>query len=212
MGFCATYGLKINPSAIDFGLVLVGKSKDTLIAFSNTGNDTLRIASINSSIQSVIPMQTTLNILPNVNVNDAIRFTPTGVGPVSGVLIVTSNGPSSPDTVKVIGSGVTATTGIAQEGIPAQFDLRQNYPNPFNPSTNISFSLPKAAYVSLRVFNTLGQEVSSLVNERKEAGYYQVTWNANAPSGIYFYRLQAGDASTGSARGFVETRKMILIR
>jgi hypothetical protein len=119
------------------------------------------------------------------------------------------------------------------------FSLDQNYPNSFNPSTTISYALPKAASASLKIFNALGQEVDSLVNERKEAGFYQTTWNASTvPSGIYFYRLsvvpsarrdlvptegrngQAGDASTGStsspqagsARGYVETKKMILLR
>jgi hypothetical protein len=91
-----------------------------------------------------------------------------------------------------------------EETIPTHYSLSQNYPNPFNPSTTISYSLPKTAVVSLRIFNTLGQEVSMLVNERKEPGYYQTTWNANVPSGIYFNRLQAG--------GFVETKKMILLR
>jgi hypothetical protein len=87
---------------------------------------------------------------------------------------------------------------------PDKFHLSQNYPNPFNPSTTISYSLPKAAVVSLRVFNALGQEVALLENERKEVGYYQVTWNANVHSGIYFYRLQAGE--------YVETKKMILLK
>ena len=81
--------------------------------------------------------------------------------------------------------------------------MNQNYPNPFNPSTTVSYSLPKTVSVLLRVFNALGQEIALLVNERKEAGYYQATWNANVPSGIYFYRLQAGE--------FVETKKMILL-
>ena len=89
--------------------------------------------------------------------------------------------------------------------IPADFALSQNHPNPFNPSTIIGYSLPRTAIVSLRIFNTLGQEVASLVNEQKEAGYYQARWNAlDVPSGIYFYRLQAG--------GFLETKKMILLR
>jgi hypothetical protein len=88
--------------------------------------------------------------------------------------------------------------------LPRDFALNQNYPNPFNPSTTISYSLPKAAIVSLRIFNALGQEVATLVNEQKEAGYYQVQWNANVSSGIYFYRLQAGE--------YVETKKMILLK
>ncbi len=98
------------------------------------------------------------------------------------------------------------TTPVERSGseIPSEFALSQNYPNPFNPSTTISYSLPMTANVSLGVFNTLGQQVALLVNERKEAGYYQVTWNANVSSGFYFYRLQAGE--------FVETRKMILLQ
>jgi hypothetical protein len=97
--------------------------------------------------------------------------------------------------------------------VPKSFELLQNYPNPFNPSTTISYSLPKSATVTIKIFNALGQEVALLVNERKEAGNYQTTWNAsNAPSGVYFYRLQAGEASTGSARGFVQTRKLLIVK
>jgi photosystem II stability/assembly factor-like uncharacterized protein len=106
---------------------------------------------------------------------------------------------------------ITFVDGQSPE-IPKHFILAQNYPNPFNPSTTISYELPRAASVSLKIFNTLGQEIAVLVNERKDAGFYQVQWNANVLSGIYFYRIQAGDASTGSARGFVETKKMILLK
>jgi len=100
-----------------------------------------------------------------------------------------------------------ATVGVEKDdhSLPPQFALSQNYPNPFNPSTTIGYSLPKAARVSLRVFNTLGQEVASLMNGEKEAGTYQVTWNAaGMPSGVYIYRLQAG--------GFVESKKLTLLR
>ena len=99
------------------------------------------------------------------------------------------------------------TTGIARPdgAIPSEYALSQNYPNPFNPSTAICYDLPNSATVSLNIYNSLGQLVATLVNERKEAGHYQATWNASSvPSGIYFYRLQA--------REFVETRKMILLQ
>jgi hypothetical protein len=88
--------------------------------------------------------------------------------------------------------------------IPTVFSLEQNYPNPFNPSTTIRFDLPKASVVTLKIFNTLGQEVVTLVNERRSPGRYQIQWNGNVSSGIYFYRLQAGE--------YVETKKMILLR
>ena len=92
----------------------------------------------------------------------------------------------------------------SEASLPKGVFLDQNYPNPFNPSTIIRYELPKSSNVTLKIFNTLGQEVVTLVSERKDAGYYQTTWNANVPSGIYFYRLQAG--------AFVETKKMTLIR
>ena len=82
--------------------------------------------------------------------------------------------------------------------------MSQNYPNPFNPSTTIRYSLPKAANVSLKVYNTLGQLVATLVDEHKEAGYQQIQWNASVPSGIYFYRLELGE--------YVETKKMIVLK
>jgi hypothetical protein len=90
-------------------------------------------------------------------------------------------------------------------GTPAKFELSQNYPNPFNPSTTISFSLPKAAYVSLKVFNALGQEVATVVNGIKEVGNHRIDFNAvNLNSGIYFYKLEAGDIT--------QVKKMTLIK
>jgi len=96
--------------------------------------------------------------------------------------------------------------GIEKDGrlVPTQFALSQNYPNPFNPATTISFELPTASRVSLRVFNALGQEVAVLVDEEKKPGVYEVRWNTNLPSGIYFYRLQAGD--------YLKTMKMALVK
>jgi hypothetical protein len=86
-----------------------------------------------------------------------------------------------------------------------EFTLDQNFPNPFNPSTLIKYSIPNSYQVSLKIFNTLGQEMETLVNEEKQVGTYEVNWNAsNLQSGVYFYRLQAGS--------FVQTRKMILLK
>jgi len=106
--------------------------------------------------------------------------------------------------VQLILTGVTVGVENVENQLPASFSVSQNYPNPFNPTTMIQYQLPQAATVSLKVFNTLGEEVSVLVNEHKEAGTYQARWNATTPSGVYFYRLQAG--------GYVETKKMILLR
>ena len=78
------------------------------------------------------------------------------------------------------------------------FSLDQNYPNPFNPATIISFSLPSKSFVSLRVFDALGREVSTLVSEELSGGTYTRQWNAAAlPSGVYFYRLVANAIPSG---------------
>lgn len=79
-----------------------------------------------------------------------------------------------------------------QIGVPAAFELNQNYPNPFNPSTKISFGLPKDGNVTLKIYDFLGKEVATLVNEYKNAGYYTVDFNAsNLTSGVYFYKMES---------------------
>jgi len=81
--------------------------------------------------------------------------------------------------------------------LPNQTKLLNNYPNPFNPVTTISFKLPKYVFVNLSIYNLAGQLVETLVNEQKNAGYYSVEWNAkNVSSGIYFYRIDAGEFSS----------------
>ena len=88
---------------------------------------------------------------------------------------------------------------------PLTFALEQNYPNPFNPSTSIKYSVPENGFVKLSVYNLVGEEVSVLVNETVDAGFYEVAFNAaNLPSGTYFYRLQTGNS--------LQTKKMILLK
>ena len=85
------------------------------------------------------------------------------------------------------------------------YELSQNYPNPFNPSTTIQFALPQAAYVTLEVFNVVGERIDLLVSQELNAGKYNYEWNGlTLTSGVYFYRLQSGS--------FVETKKMILLK
>jgi hypothetical protein len=80
---------------------------------------------------------------------------------------------------------------------PDKFELFQNYPNPFNPTTKIEYQLPNDGLVSLKVYNLLGEEIATLVNEQQEVGYRSVEWKANqVSSGIYFYRLQCGSYSS----------------
>jgi len=101
--------------------------------------------------------------------------------------------------------GTTSGSKRPPSEVPEHFALDQNYPNPFNPSTTIRYELPHASRVSLKIYNTLGQEVATLVNETKAAGVYTVQFDAgNLASGVYFYRLQA--------RNFVETKKLVVLR
>jgi len=99
------------------------------------------------------------------------------------------------------------TIGIEENNsvIPENFKLYQNYPNPFNPATTISFSLPQASYVKLKVFDAAGREIKELINEYRQRGNYEVKFDgSNLPSGIYFYRLAADD--------FTAVRRMILLK
>ena len=91
------------------------------------------------------------------------------------------------------------------ESLPEQFMLSQNYPNPFNPSTTIEFALPHAGFVTLKVYNVLGEEVATLIAGDHPAGTFKATWDASEmPSGVYFYRLTAGN--------YVQTKTMVLFR
>jgi hypothetical protein len=84
------------------------------------------------------------------------------------------------------------------------YRIAQNFPNPFNPSTNIKYSIPELSNVVIKVFDILGNEIETLVNEEKPIGTYEVKWDAkNNPSGIYFYRIIADN--------FIETKKMVLM-
>jgi hypothetical protein len=112
-----------------------------------------------------------------------------------------------------VGSGVwkrpltEMVTGIEEKknNLPVSFSLYQNYPNPFNPTTTIKYGIPKSGYVTIRVYDELGREVATLVNEEKPGGNYSVSFNgANFTSGVYYYRLQVGS--------FAQTKKLILLK
>jgi hypothetical protein len=99
----------------------------------------------------------------------------------------------------------TLDVGEQSNGIPSAYSLQQNYPNPFNPETRISFVVPRAGQVSLVVYDVLGRQVETLIQENKQPGVYSKTWDAiGVPSGVYYCRLVAGE--------FVSTKKMILMR
>jgi photosystem II stability/assembly factor-like uncharacterized protein len=100
---------------------------------------------------------------------------------------------------------ITTAIRVEDKFVPSAFKLYQNYPNPFNPATTIRFDVPEESKVILKVYDILGREIATLVNEVKHAGNYKISFNASDfASGVYFFRLQAG--------GFINTKKMILLR
>jgi len=111
----------------------------------------------------------------------------------NGTILHTTNG------------GVTFVEEEQIADLPTAYYLSNNFPNPFNPSTKIKYSVPQTSTVQMKVFDVLGKEIETLVNEEKPVGTYELNWNAaNLPSGVYFYRLKA--------ENFVQTRKMILLK
>lgn len=99
------------------------------------------------------------------------------------------------------------------EILPSDFLLFQNYPNPFNPSTVISYQLPVSSEVTLKVFDVLGNKIATLVNEYKSAGSFEVEFNASSlSSGVYFYQLRVADPEINSGQGFIQTKKMLMVK
>jgi hypothetical protein len=108
--------------------------------------------------------------------------------------------------VKVIGS----VTDVTDEALPVSYELFQNYPNPFNPSTIISYALPRASFVTIKIYDMLGREVKTLVNSEQNAGILNVQWNgendfgSKVSSGAYIFMIKTGD--------FFQAKKMILLK
>lgn len=138
---------------------------------------------------------------PTPGVTNLTHFDFTQSGNIVYGYAVSSNG-----NVIKLADTLNILTGVSGNNqVPATYRLEQNYPNPFNPSTSISFSIPKAGMVKLSVFDALGREVKVLENETKQPGNYEATFDASGfNSGIYFYKLTAGE--------FTQTKKMILIK
>jgi uncharacterized Ntn-hydrolase superfamily protein len=117
---------------------------------------------------------------------------------------ITSFGRDPIDSLQVLYDNFITSVRIISNEIPDKFFLQQNFPNPFNPSTVIRYRLEVNSFATLKIYDVLGNEISTLVNEKQNAGTYEVEWQAkDLPSGIYFYRLKAGN--------FSETKRMILL-
>jgi hypothetical protein len=122
---------------------------------------------------------------------------------------------ASGDIVIVItaGDGVVARKSISVAvAVPTVYELSQNYPNPFNPTTTIEYQLPADGFVTLKVYDTLGREVATLVNEQQKADYYKATFNGGSlASGVYFYRLQIHPNTKGDG-GFTAVKRLMVLK
>jgi uncharacterized delta-60 repeat protein len=135
----------------------------------------------------------------------------------SGNVYVAGTTSATPHFYTVI-KYVQTPTGVEEEtNNTLKFYLSQNYPNPFNPSTSLRYSLNQTAQITLKIYNVLGQEIKTLVNEEQTPGFKEVNWDgtnnngAKVASGIYIYRLEAKPLS-GSGKAFVQSRKMVLLK
>jgi len=126
------------------------------------------------------------------------------------------------DVGTILHRSPATSVGENPEGLPVNITLLQNYPNPFNPSTRISFTIPHSSHVIVRVYDLLGREVATLVNEPIKPGTYDITWNAEGmPSGVYLYRMSVSPSARrdlvptsrdGQTAGFTETKRMLLVK
>jgi outer membrane protein assembly factor BamB len=150
------------------------------------GNEIIRLTGIEDSV----------GVSPSRSLNGAVQ---NSSQPMWSTFQGNSRRTGMASLLKVTGVG----SGDVQP--PQEFSLSQNYPNPFNPTTTIKYQIPAASYVSMKIFDILGREAASLVNEVKSAGTYAVQWDAAAmPSGIYIYTIRSGN--------YHETKRMILLR
>ncbi|MDP2365849.1 MAG: choice-of-anchor Q domain-containing protein, partial [Ignavibacteria bacterium] len=196
-GFVSDYNLLVNRLSND-----EGNSNISLTSWQALGYDTHSQIVMPESQLFVNHSSGDFHLLPSsqpINIGTAL---------VSLVVNVDIDGVARPQ-----GSGYDigayeylSTTSVDDETLPQNFVLHQNYPNPFNPSTKISWQSPVGSHQTLKIYDILGNEITTLVDEYKPAGSYEVEFNvaqiSNLSSGMYFYRLQAGN--------YVESKKMLL--
>ncbi len=199
---------------VDLRSLNVDVSNDFAVGFINNGDYISTGGGSNSVMLASSPSGT----------HSAMYLHKPSSGTANWYNIVDSNGDYTEFLVYAYVSFLTDVKQVV-ELKPASFKLEQNYPNPFNPSTNISYQLPTSSHVTLKVYDMLGQEVATLVDEFQTAGTHNVQFlasqdasrsgsilNSQLSSGVYFYRIVAVDPSQGSGQSFVQTRKMILIK
>lgn len=203
--------ISISPSVLR-DTVEAGDSSSLLLHISNTGAGILYFAVLDTAqtawLSFVSPFGT-LEQNGNAEVEIISQATAISPGTYTAQIIISSNDPTQRTIIKTLSLVVLPSNSINGnvQQLPKDFSLEQNFPNPFNPTTTISFALPKTMYVTLKIFNVLGNEVATLANGTEQAGFHQKTFTAShLPSGLYFYRLNVNNGE------YVQTKKLILMK
>jgi endonuclease I len=195
------------PYYILFDSTSVGDSSKMILSVVNYGDKLLSINNITSTLPEFVIKNFPSQIPKYDKANVEVWFKPSNNLSFSGQLTLQSDGGNYSVSLKGIGN--SSTNIDESDYIVKEFRLFQNFPNPFNPSTRIQYQVSKNSNVSLKIYDVLGNEVATLVDEYNTAGSYDVEFNTSSgirdlASGIYFYQLKAGE--------FVQTKKMLLVR
>lgn len=198
-----------NPESLVFGYVPLGDSLELPLEIINNSDKQIEINSTyNRDSVYTIEASLPISFAPFDKDTILVKFKPISEGDYFDDLHLRwdTDGQRIAQVVPLIGSTDPNFTAVNETVVkPKEYNLSQNYPNPFNPTTQINYSVPKTSLVTIKVYDILGKEVATLVNKEKTAGNYPVQFNATSlSSGVYFYRLQAGD--------YIETKKMILLK
>jgi hypothetical protein len=191
-------------SSVDFGTVTINTSKIDSVAIENTAPVPMHISSITSLDDEFAVSPSVATIEPYDSLRLYVTFNPVSADFRNSKINVIHDLSNTADQISVSGEGVLTSVKTAK-GLPTEYQLYQNYPDPFNPTTTIAYALPKQSHVELKIFNTLGKEIQTLVNGEQPAGVHGVQWNAQSlSSGVYICRLMAGSYS--------QTRKLVLVK
>jgi len=200
------------PFKINFDSVVINNFAARQVYITNEGNAQLVIDSITISDANFMMDKNFFSVPPFSVKKILLQFNPEMIKSYHAVLTVYSN--VGTKTINITGIGKDNTVNVNDKKIlPLSFSLEQNYPNPFNPSTKIIWQSPVSGWQTLKVYDLLGREVATLIDEYKQAGKYEIEFNLTQfgskdfsaiTSGVYFYQLRAGD--------FIQSRKMILMK
>jgi hypothetical protein len=204
----------VDKDSIKFGIVDIGNTSTIPVSLINRNNQPVIINEIlNKDSAFYINESLPILIPPIDSITTSITFKPYSNEYKKDKINYRYNIDSLIIAQQVYVEGFTRLTSTEEEKqYPNKFLLAQNYPNPFNPSTRIKYSIGSRQFVTLKVYDVLGNEIATLVNEEKPAGEHEVELSSHSrlsgisvlPSGIYFYQLQSGE--------FIQTRKMILLK